>query len=103
MAKGVESHLKSDAKASGAYPAEVRGFKSHPPHFACFWLFSCYIRLQINLAILWQVLSDKEQESLAGPNWIDALLCPFMLGKFKLSDDYAYYVSSLRLTEMEQA
>ncbi len=24
--------LKRDADASGAYPAEVRGFKSHPPH-----------------------------------------------------------------------
>jgi hypothetical protein len=31
MVKGVES-LKSDADASGAYPAEVRGFKSHPLH-----------------------------------------------------------------------
>ena len=31
MVKGVESP-QSDADASGAYPLEVRGFKSHPLH-----------------------------------------------------------------------
>ena len=31
MAKGV-GHLRKCAFASGAYPAEVRGFESHPPH-----------------------------------------------------------------------
>ena len=31
MVKGVEPK-KRGAKASGAYPVEVRGFESHPPH-----------------------------------------------------------------------
>ena len=37
MVKGVES-LQSDADASGAYRAGVRGFKSHPLHFCCSFL-----------------------------------------------------------------
>ena len=32
LAKGVGLKSKINTLASGAYPAEVRGFESHPPH-----------------------------------------------------------------------